>query len=69
MIVDIKTLKPNEVSSRPKLSTCVYVLEDKDGERRNWNAIYMNHWEIVKQKIFFETEEEMLESLTGDEKE
>ena len=44
-------LKPNQVNlAHSNLTPIVYVLEDKEGERHNWNALYMKHWEIVKQK-------------------
>jgi hypothetical protein len=51
-------LKPNLAHS--KLSTVVYVLEDKEGERHNWNATYMDAWEIVKQKILFREDVECI---------
>lgn len=55
MIVETYNLDGVSVKNS-KLSTVVYVLEDKEGERYNWNAIYMKHWEIVKRKILFEDE-------------
>jgi hypothetical protein len=50
----------NNIHHTPKLSPIVYVLEDKEGKRHNWNALYMKHWEIVKQKILFEEDVECI---------
>ncbi len=57
----------NATATNSKLSRVVYILENEKGERENWNAFYMNRWEIVKRKILFNTEEEMLNHITGEE--
>ena len=68
LIVETYNLERSVVINS-KLSTLVYVLENEEGKRDNWNATFMKHWEIVKRKILCETEEEMLKYVTGDEEE
>jgi len=59
-IVSYNTIR--NVRTFGRLSNIVYTLEEEDGTRHNWNAVYMKHWEIVPRKILSETEE-------GDEEE
>lgn len=57
-VVIVETYMLNNATTKhSKLSRVVYILENEKGERENWNALYMNHWEIVKRKILFKTEE------------